>query len=79
MLSIYLFQNVNGGNFGANKQGGWSQGGPGNKPGGNFGPKGFGPKQQQGQGPARNQQRNNMGRGPQDGGKPQQREVNNLN
>ncbi|OWR48282.1 splicing factor proline- and glutamine-rich [Danaus plexippus plexippus] len=70
--------NVNGGNFGANKQGGWSQGGPGNKPGGNFGPKGFGPKQQQGQGPARNQQRNNMGRGPQDGGKPQQREEQML-
>ncbi|XP_045768478.1 hrp65 protein-like [Maniola jurtina] len=62
------------GNFGGgNRQGGWSQGGPNRQSGGNFGPKGFGPKHGgQGQGPARNQQRNSN-RGPQDN-KPQREE-----
>lgn len=72
------------GNFGGgNRQGGWSQGGPGNKQGGgNFGggPQGNRPFGQKpgpgGPGPVRNQQRNN--RGPQQDGKPVQREEHML-
>ncbi|XP_028173133.1 hrp65 protein-like [Ostrinia furnacalis] len=70
------------GNFGGgNRQGGWSQGGPGNKQGGNFGQGGNKPFGQKpggpgGPGPIRNQQRNN--RGPNQDGKPLQREEHML-
>lgn len=79
---IPVYQNINGGFGGNNKQGvgPWNrnEGGPGNnKQGGNFGQpnKPFGQKSG-GPGPARNQQRNSMRGGPpQDGMKPAQREV----
>ncbi|KAL0880770.1 hypothetical protein ABMA27_001971 [Loxostege sticticalis] len=76
-------RNMNGNFGGGNRQGGWSQGGPGNKQGGgNFGggPQGNRPFGQKpgpgGPGPVRNQQRNN--RGPQQDGKPVQREEHML-